>query len=425
MLASLHYMLTGIKEVLIYVTIFIGLYFQVFLLISYFFYDGTTEFGEIDEVSGELYEPTVAIMVPCYNEENTVAGTIHSLLAMDYPREKLRIVAIDDGSKDGTWAALQEFKDNISVVLLQKQNEGSKFAALNYGLAAIMRDIPDVGVIGCLDADSHVDVNALRASMREFTKPGVMAVVPSMVIDRPKSFFQILQKVEYELSNYSKQVYSRLNTLYIAPGPFSMFRREVFDRLGNYHEAHHVEDMEMALRMQLAGMRLSHAVDSIVYTKGPRTWSALLKQRVRWTYGFIMNVWDYRGVYFKSSIGDLAVMLPFLFLTTFISVLFIPFMIMGFVVPIVTFFERYSVTHQIVSPVHFDVFYLNTQVYTIMSYITVGILLITIFIGRKSLLRQRAVSWDLLVMIAYPFFSAWWTGLSAYNAVRGKKKSWR
>lgn len=418
-------MFDSAKDVMIYVTLFVGLYFQVFLLISYFFWDGTTEFGEIDEPTEQLYEPTVAILVPCYNEEHTVAGTIHSLLGLEYPREKLRIIAIDDGSKDGTWNALQEFKGNISVVILQKQNEGSKFAALNFGLAAIKRDLPNVGIIGCLDADSHVHTGALRASLREFTKPGVMAVVPSMVIDRPQTFFQILQKVEYELSTYAKQVFSRINTLYIAPGPFTLFRREVFDKLGNYHEAHHVEDMEMALRMQLEGMRISHAVDSMVYTKGPRTWSALLKQRVRWTYGFIMNVWDYRGVFFKSSLGDLAVILPILFLTLFISVLFIPFMIIGFMVPIASFFERAAVTHQVVAPFRLDPFYFNTQVYTILSYLTVVILFVTLLIGRKTLLKQRGVTWDLLLMIVYPFFAAWWTGLSAYNAVRGKKKSWR
>jgi cellulose synthase/poly-beta-1,6-N-acetylglucosamine synthase-like glycosyltransferase len=419
-------MFSEIKDILLYVSLFAGLYFQVFLLVSYFLWDGVTEFGEADEPTEALFEPTVAIMVPCFNEEKTVVGTVESLLALDYPREKLKIIVIDDGSTDNTWNEVQKYVGNISVVLLQKQNEGSKFAAMNYGLRYIKEHMPTVGIIGCLDADSAVHHTALRESLKEFTKPGVMAVVPSMVIDHPQTFMQYMQKVEYELATYAKQAFSRLNTLYIAPGPFTLMRREVFDVLGEYNEAHHVEDMEIALRMQLQGMRLSHAVSSLVYTKGPRTWPTLLKQRVRWTYGFIMNVWDYRKkVFFNERLGHVGITIPMLFAMTWLLVVMLPFLLISLVTPIVHIIQRISATGQVLPKIHIEPFFINTNVFMLISLITLVIFIATIFIGRRRLLKQKILSFDLLTVIVYPFFAAWWTGQSAYNAVRGKKKSWR
>lgn len=414
-------MWSEIQQYFMYVVIFAGLYFQVFLLVSYFLWDGTTEFDEEDVPSSEAYEPTVSVLVPCWNEEKTVVGTVNSLLAMDYPREKLNIIVIDDGSTDSTWQVVQVFANNPSVTLLHKENEGSKFAALNFGLRHVTSEI-----VGCLDADSSVHPQALRASLREFTKPGVMAVVPSMVIDNPKTFFQWMQKVEYEIATYAKQAFSRLNTLYIAPGPFTLFRKKVFDELGEYTEAHHVEDMEIALRMQIKGMRISHAIDSLVYTKGPRTWRALLKQRVRWTYGFIMNVWDYKWIFFKDNLGHVGVTIPFLFAMLIISLAVYPILIIGVVTSVIHSFERISATHDIIAAPHFSLFYINTSALTILGIVTIACLLFTLAVGRKALLKQdRLLTLDLLTLLVYSFFAAWWTIASAWNAARNKKKAWR
>jgi cellulose synthase/poly-beta-1,6-N-acetylglucosamine synthase-like glycosyltransferase len=229
------------------------------------------------------------------------------------------------------------------------------------------------------------------------------------------------------LGTYAKQVFSRLNTLYIAPGPFSLFRKEVFEEIGEYHEAHHVEDMQLALRMQIAGMRLSHAIDSIVYTKGPRTWSALLKQRIRWTYGFLMNVWDYRKqVFFSDALGHVAVTIPILFFMVGVVVVMFPILIIGLLKPAIAFIERVSVTHQVTGPIHLDPFYISPSFLVIVSIVTYIIFVITIVIGRRSLLRQKKiVTVDLLTTLIYPLFASWWTIRSAANAVRRKKSAWR
>lgn len=419
-------MFQALKELFLYGMLFCALYFQVFLLVSYILWNKKTEQGDADIASEDIYEPLTVIMVPCWNEEKTVVKTVDSLLSLDYPRDRLRILVIDDGSTDGTWDIVQQFADNPSVLLLHKENEGSKFSALNAGLRYINEYISGAEIIGCLDADSRVDTYALRHSLREFTKPRVMAVVPSMVIDNPKTFFQWMQKVEYEIATYAKQALARLNTLYIAPGPFTLFRKTVFDVLGEYHEAHHVEDMEIAVRMQLHNMRLSHASDALVYTRGPQTWPALLKQRVRWTYGFIMNAWDYRGQFFKPQMGHAAVTIPLLLFLLALSTLAFPLILISMIQPIVVFIKTALVTGTWLPTFSFDWVVLNTKAYAIVGFLMIAFLFISLVLGKKKLLREKNLwSFDIATLAIYPIFAGAWSLQSFYNAIRGKKKTWR
>ena len=83
----------------VYICLFTALYFEVFLLISYLEKKPSEKTDDLPN-----YYPTVSILVPCFNEEKTLEHTVHSLLELHYPKDKLDIFIIDDGSKDGTRA---------------------------------------------------------------------------------------------------------------------------------------------------------------------------------------------------------------------------------------------------------------------------------------------------------------------------------
>lgn len=407
-----------IHQGFLYLALFLTLYFQIFLLLTYF------GWSKKETYPGFTPEemPTVSIMIPCWNEETTVIKTIESILEMNYPQDKLFVVVIDDGSTDNTWEVVQAYANHPQVRLLRKQNEGSKFAALNYGLDNIHTDI-----VGCLDADSRVDKEALRYSIVPFSDPEIMCVVPSMVIDAPKTFWQHMQKPEYELGIYLRKVFSSLNSLYITPGPFSIFRRSVFDKIGYYIEAHHTEDLEIALRMQVNGMRIVHAPNSLVYTHGPKNWPTLLKQRIRWTYGGFKNILsDYRHILFKKKYGNLsAFILPFAMLSNVITIVAFPFLIWGLVSSIYTFGIKFASRGFSVQAPTFDLFYFSNQSYAYISFILLAITFLIIYISRRSILRTRLLSFDLLTFFIYPFFASWWMIHSAYNFITSKKSAWR
>lgn len=402
----------------LYVALFLTLYFQIFLLLTHFGWAKKEHYPGFAEAD----LPTASIMIPCWNEEKTVIKTIESLLELNYPKDKLFVVVVDDGSTDNTWQVVQKYAGHPQVRLLHKENEGSKFAALNFGLDNIHTEI-----FGCLDADSRVDPQALRHSILPFSDPSIMCVVPSMVIDNPTTFWQHMQKPEYELGIYLRKVFSSLNSLYIAPGPFSVFRRSVFDKIGYYIEAHHTEDLEIALRMQVHGMRIVHAPDSLVYTHGPRTWPALLKQRIRWTYGSFKNILsEYRHMFFKKRFGNLGVfILPFAVVANLLTIIAFPFIVWALVSGIYNFGVEWVSRGFDVKTPHLSPFFITNQSYVYISLLLLGITFFIVYVSRRSILRTRLFSFDLLTFFIYPFFASWWMLHSAYNFIISKKSAWR
>lgn len=419
-------MFSTIKEILLYIILFTSLFLQVFLLVSYF---SKTKEDESDDEDAKVripgYEPNVGIVVPCYNEAKTVETTVNSLLALEYPREKLHIVIVDDGSKDETWAIVQQYANNPSVELLQKENEGSKFAALNFGLAHLRTKI-NADVIGCLDADSTVDPGALRASVRMFARDNhVMAVMPAMTISHPKSVWQYMQKVEYEMMTFGKQVFHNLEAIFIAPGPFALFRKEVFDTLGPYKEAYHTEDLEICLRLVMSGMKIAFANDAYVYTHGPRTWNALIKQRVRWIYGFVKNMRDFKSMFFKKEYGHIGILiLPLFTFGIWSFLVLVPIIIVQIGLKGYDVYEKISITG-LQTPHDVSLFYLNTQPYVIMAMFCLLVLVATIMFGRSILKHKKFVTVDLLTFILYSYASMYWTIKALINALQSKKSTWR
>src|SRR5690242_7473616 len=97
-----------IQAYVLYASLFISLFFEVFLLITYLEVKG--EMKKEDELVARepSYFPTVSIIVPVWNEEATLEATMDSLLALDYPKDRLSFMIVDDGSTDGTWSLTQE-----------------------------------------------------------------------------------------------------------------------------------------------------------------------------------------------------------------------------------------------------------------------------------------------------------------------------
>lgn len=409
-------------EYFLYVSLFITLYFQIFLLISFF--EKKTHKKEEFAALKDVDYRSVTIIVPCYNEEDTVLRTLESLLALDYPQEQLRVMVVDDGSTDRTWEVLEAFRDHPSVILMQKENEGSKFAALNFALGHIETEL-----VGVLDADSWVDSQALKNYMYLFRDPEVMACIPSMVIAEPDSFLRKAQKAEYDMGQFARGAFHSLNAVYIAPGPFSVFRKYVFDSLGPYKEAHHTEDAEIALRMQKHHYKIAYSKDSIVYTVGPKTFRRLYKQRIRWTYGFIKNFMDYKDMLFKKEYRALGtIVLPIGLFRIALAALLFPMSLYLIFFPLFRLMRRIAEQGIVVSsinPFSLDWFFVNinqTQIFTLIAFVTS---IATIWIGRNLVGDRRKYTIDIVYMfLMYTFMAPLWFLRSLYNALRSQKESW-
>ncbi|MEY2664772.1 MAG: hypothetical protein RIT04_580, partial [Candidatus Parcubacteria bacterium] len=232
-----------ITSSILYISLFGGLYYQVFLLVTFF---------EVDEKEPEKIAdadlPTVSITVPCFNEGKTLSRTVRSLLNINYPADKLSILIVDDGSTDDTHAVAKTFESDRVRVIHQK-NQG-KYTALNLGIMSSKAEF-----IGCLDADSTVHPDALRKMLAYFKTDNIMSVTPALHVYKPSNILQLMQRVEYNVGIFAKRIFGKMNAIHVTPGPFSIFRRSVFETIGLFKHAHNTEDMEIAFRIQMHGYR--------------------------------------------------------------------------------------------------------------------------------------------------------------------------
>ncbi len=286
-----------------YPFLFAAIYFEAFLLVTFLSRPAREMRDRVQSTS----TPMVAIVVPCYNEARTVAGTAKSLLALDYPADKLSVVLVNDGSTDETATVMEQFASHPQVTVIHQKN-GGKHTGLNAGIAAS----PNADLIGCLDADSFVEPDSLKEMISCFDDPKVGAATAAMSVDKPKNVLERMQNAEYILGIALRHILAAVNGIYVTPGPFSLYRRSTLQELGGFRNGYNTEDMEMALRIQRAGLVIDSATKARVFTKTPRSVRSLVKQRVRWTTGFLRNMlYDYRDLIGNPRYGALGlIVLP-------------------------------------------------------------------------------------------------------------------
>ena len=413
----------SVFSVIFYIFTFLAVYVEVFFLVT-FLERRKDIVTRLDDSPTRVY-PTVTVIVPCWNEENTVASTVESLFALDYPKDKIQFMLIDDGSTDGTWKALQQFASMPNVELIHKEN-GGKHTAMNLGIERTTTEM-----IGCLDADSFVTPLALKRMIPYFDDAGVMAVSPSIIVKDPKRPMEGAQKIEYQLSVYIKKMLGLMNGIHVTPGPFSIYRMEVFKQLGPYREAHKTEDMEIAYRMHEAGMRIEQCHDALVYTKTPSTAVALYTQRKRWIYGFINNTIDYRRLVFKEKYGAFALFtIPAGIVSIFSAIYLFIFMIYSFTTFVVAKVAQAQAVGMHLSSIiphqSFEWFYVNTHAVFFITILLYGFVFMSLMIGSKMATGKWKPSFAMVWYIAiYSIIAPLWIMRAVFNTVTKRETAWR
>ncbi len=225
--------------ILVYILAYIGLFATSFYITSMIKHYRKPEPLPKDD-------KTVTIIIPAYNEEASIARTIQSALELEYPKDKIEIIVVNDGSKDKTYEIAKKFEmaRGIRVKVLTKPN-GGKGSALNFGIKHSKSEI-----IVTMDADSFARPDSLRRMVGYFYSKDVMSVTPAMGVHNPKGILQRIQQIEYYLGVFLRKSFSTINAIHITPGAFSAYRREFFLKYGGYDERNITEDLEIALRIQ-------------------------------------------------------------------------------------------------------------------------------------------------------------------------------
>lgn len=414
--------MASISSSIFYIVVFLSVYVQVFFLVTFLenrkkiiIRNGQTKLNSY---------PAVTIVIPCFNEEKTVEKTVRSLLNLNYPKDKLGIFIINDGSTDNTQNIINKFRKDPNIKVFSKEN-GGKHTALNLGL-----ENSETSFFGCLDADSTADAESLTRIMSYFEKdPNIMAVVPSVTVYNPKNLIQHAQKAEYSMGIYFKKMFGFLGAIHVTPGPFTIFKRKVFDDLGPYRHGHSTEDMEIAFRMQKNHYKIEHCNDAYVYTNTPPTIMKLYKQRVRWIYGFINNIIDYKSVLFKKKYGNFA---TFTLPVGIISILSVSYLFGRIIYNLVYFlyskillFKTVGFDLKINSFI-FDPFFINTQSILFLLIFTYLLITFAIIFGRKMAKEKNIFSLNTLYFFpVFGIIAPFWLLKAIFNTIIKRRPSWR
>ncbi|HVP65428.1 MAG TPA: glycosyltransferase [candidate division Zixibacteria bacterium] len=230
------------------------------------------------------YQPAVAVLVPAYNEEKVIERTVRSVLDSTYPN--LRVIVIDDGSKDRTYeVARTAFAEEIEaghVTVLTHPN-GGKASALNYGLEHVTEEI-FVGI----DADTIIANDAIAYLVPHFAKPEIGAIAGNAKVGNRVNLWTRWQALEYITSqNFERRALNMLSCVSVVPGAIGAWRTEAVRKVGQYHVDTVAEDADLTMALLQAGYKVEYEDRALAYTEAPSNANGLMRQRFRWSFGIL------------------------------------------------------------------------------------------------------------------------------------------
>jgi hyaluronan synthase len=257
--------------------------FTVFMLVHFLRYRATPSVSD-----AEL--PTLTVIVPAFNEGRLVFDTLVSISRSSYPREKLQVLAIDDGSTDDTWdwiqRASQELGDFVAIHK-QPRNMGKR-QALYWGFQQGTGE-----VFVTIDSDSVVDADTLRNLVSPFvTDPNCGGVAGNVkVLNADTAIIPKMLRVSFAYSfGVVRAAQSTMGSVLCTPGALAAYRRDAV--LACLDEWVHQtflgvpsdigEDRAMTNLILKQGRHVLFQRNAIVYTNTPENYRTLRKMYTRW-----------------------------------------------------------------------------------------------------------------------------------------------
>lgn len=373
----------------------------------------------------------VSVVIPAYNEEDTIEKTVNSVLNLDYPKNKLEIIVVNDGSTDATAKIVRDLikkYKSFDLKLINQVNKG-KGSALNNALKIAKGDI-----FVCLDADSIVKKDALKRMVPYFEDKNVAVVLPLMKVYKPKTLLQKIQGVEYLINFFYKKIMACLDCIHVTPGPFSVYRASVLKKVGGFDVNNLTEDLEMALRLQKYNYKIIQLLAAEVYTIAPKNFKSLYKQRNRWYKGTLFNLIKHRVLIANRKYGDFGLFhMPIVLITGFLTVLMVSLMTYNYVlIPLSRKiydlgFINYNLFFNLNESIHtYNILRLS---YTNLFFVIIAfIIIIWIIIYSHKFTRESLKRYGYLTIILYLFtysilMAIMWVGV-IFDLIFKRKQKW-
>ena len=281
-----------------YVNPFIQFVFDLFIVAAILITAYTCNFYYLAYLSSRRNEkndvifldsPSVTIQLPIYNEKYVAARLIDTVCAMEYPKDKMRIMVLDD-SNDDTVELVRNLVNDYKSKGFQIEHvrrgtrKGYKAGALNHAMKTT-----DTEFVAIFDADFIPPKWFLNRAISHFVKPniGLIQCRWGHVNENYSSITQA-QALSLDFHFLIEQTAKSNSQLFMNfNGTAGIWRRECIEDAGGWHTATLVEDLDLSYRAQMKGWKCLFLPDIVVDAELPVEMNAAKRQQFRWAKGSI------------------------------------------------------------------------------------------------------------------------------------------
>lgn len=241
------------------------------------------------------YEPSISFVIPCKDEEAAIGNTVEKCFLADYPKNKIEVIVINDGSTDGTSEVLKKLKKKYAklVVVNWQVNKGKRYGMAE-GFCKAKGEI-----IVQLDSDSYIDPSTFRNLILPFKNTEIGAVCAHADPENAETNWLTKMQAAYYFMSFRilKAAESSFMTVFCCSGCSSAYRRSVvMPILDTWLNEKFLDlpvtwgdDRALTNWVLKSNFKTIYTDDVQAYTICPDTFKKFLKQQIRWKKGWFVN----------------------------------------------------------------------------------------------------------------------------------------
>ena len=237
----------------------------------------------------EIEEPTVTIQLPLYNEKYVASRLVDAVCALDYPKEKMHIMVLDD-SDDDTVELLDEqiehYKKQGFIIehIRRGTRAGYKAGALKYAMKSTTTEF-----VAIFDADFIPPEWFLKKAIPYFAKSNI-GLIQCRWGHLNENYSALTQAQALSLDFHfliEQKAKSNSHLFMNFNGTAGIWRKECIDDAGGWHTATLVEDLDLSYRAQMKGWKCVFIPNIVVNAELPVQMNGAKRQQFRWAKGSI------------------------------------------------------------------------------------------------------------------------------------------
>jgi cellulose synthase/poly-beta-1,6-N-acetylglucosamine synthase-like glycosyltransferase len=255
----------------------------------------------ISKISRKMYSlnndftPQISLLIIAHNEEKVIGRKIENSFALNYPKDKIEIIVVDDESNDRTRNIVREY-EKFGVKLIEQNPRKGKASAINLGLKNANGE-----VIVITDANSMFHRDAIKNLVRHFSIPVVGGVGGRYEPKNPEGTHVGFGNLMYwKFERFIREKESSIDSIVGMNGNIMAIRKGIIERID---ENLLTEDFDITVSLREKGFRVLYEPEAFSWKPAPKSLRDEIIQKKRRVIGTIQTLLRHKSVLFNPKYG--------------------------------------------------------------------------------------------------------------------------